>query len=42
MAIPGITCPEKYVVSLYFKPEEQGELSKLFQKDSIFEHLFDP
>jgi hypothetical protein len=42
MALPGITCPEKYLVPLYFKPENRGELSKLFQKDSIFEHLWDP
>ena len=42
MAMPGITCPEKFVIPLYFKPKEQGDLSKLFQKDSILEHLFDP
>ena len=42
MALPGITCPEKIIIPLYFQASEQGELSKLFQKDSIFEHLFDP
>lgn len=42
MALPGITCPEKFIIPLYFKPEEQGELSKLFQKDSIIEQLWDP
>lgn len=42
MALPGITSPEKFIIPLYFKPEEQGELSKLFQKDSIIEQLWDP
>lgn len=42
MALPGITCPEKFLVPLYFRPEQQGELAKLFQKDSVFEHLWDP
>ena len=42
MALPGITCPEKFIVPLYFRPEDQGELAKLFSKDSIIEQLWDP
>lgn len=40
--MPGMTCPEKFIIPLYFKLKDQGELARLFQKDSIFEHLFDP
>jgi hypothetical protein len=42
MALPGITCPEKFVLPLYFQKDQQGDLLKLFQKDSILEHLLDP